>query len=155
MQVRAGHTAGRADAADDLAALDRITHRDERAAQVKIDGHQTLTVMHVHRDAAVEEIPDERYDAAVRGPHRGPFAAGEIETRMPAAPHAVHLTSGAEEARDARGAGTKERRFPQLGYVVRSEEHTSELQSRLHLVCRLLLEKKKKKNKNTRSQYEL
>src|SRR3989449_4074078 len=29
----------------------------------------------------------------------------------------------------------------------RSEEHTSELQSRLHLVCRLLLEKKKKKKK--------
>src|SRR2546429_4116267 len=28
-------------------------------------------------------------------------------------------------------------------YVTRSEEHTSELQSRLHLVCRLLLEKKK------------
>src|SRR2546422_8305998 len=32
-----------------------------------------------------------------------------------------------------------------LGQVaLRSEEHTSELQSRLHLVCRLLLEKKKK-----------
>src|SRR6266436_10356960 len=31
----------------------------------------------------------------------------------------------------------------------RSEEHTSELQSRLHLVCRLLLEKKKKKNTTT------
>src|SRR3989449_6643860 len=30
----------------------------------------------------------------------------------------------------------------------RSEEHTSELQSRLHLVCRLLLEKKKKKDIN-------
>src|SRR5205809_3053906 len=29
----------------------------------------------------------------------------------------------------------------------RSEEHTSELQSRLHLVCRLLLEKKKKKDR--------
>src|SRR2546429_6445377 len=29
------------------------------------------------------------------------------------------------------------------GYNTRSEEHTSELQSRLHLVCRLLLEKKK------------
>src|SRR2546422_8325693 len=29
--------------------------------------------------------------------------------------------------------------------LVRSEEHTSELQSRLHLVCRLLLEKKKHK----------
>src|SRR5690554_7267994 len=32
----------------------------------------------------------------------------------------------------------------------RSEEHTSELQSRPHLVCRLLLEKKKKKNKKTK-----
>src|SRR5438093_4298093 len=31
----------------------------------------------------------------------------------------------------------------------RSEEHTSELQSLTNLVCRLLLEKKKKKNKNT------
>src|SRR2546429_700372 len=30
-----------------------------------------------------------------------------------------------------------------LGGPARSEEHTSELQSRLHLVCRLLLEKKK------------
>src|SRR2546422_5238949 len=31
----------------------------------------------------------------------------------------------------------------------RSEEHTSELQSRLHLVCRLLLEKKKKTENHT------
>src|SRR2546422_9442242 len=38
--------------------------------------------------------------------------------------------------------------FPNpLGW--RSEEHTSELQSRLHLVCRLLLEKKKKKITNS------
>src|SRR6266550_4937320 len=36
------------------------------------------------------------------------------------------------------------KRLPPAGY--RSEEHTSELQSRLHLVCRLLLEKKKKTN---------
>src|SRR2546422_3331633 len=39
----------------------------------------------------------------------------------------------------------------------RSEEHTSELQSRLHLVCRLLLEKKKKKkinNKYTNTEYQ-
>src|SRR2546422_2103965 len=33
----------------------------------------------------------------------------------------------------------------------RSEEHTSELQSRLHLVCRLLLEKKKIKDVSTRT----
>src|SRR2546422_8543746 len=43
----------------------------------------------------------------------------------------------------ARGAGT-----------ARSEEHTSELQSRLHLVCRLLLEKKKNKQK-ARVQYTM
>src|SRR3989449_8501266 len=33
---------------------------------------------------------------------------------------------------------------PEAADAVRSEEHTSELQSRLHLVCRLLLEKKKR-----------
>src|SRR2546422_8533512 len=36
-------------------------------------------------------------------------------------------------------------------WLLRSEEHTSELQSRLHLVCRLLLEKKKKKQRTTKS----
>src|SRR5690554_4669570 len=36
-----------------------------------------------------------------------------------------------------------------LKSLQRSEEHTSELQSRPHLVCRLLLEKKKKKNRNS------
>src|SRR2546429_4647052 len=45
-----------------------------------------------------------------------------------------------------RGATAQEA----LGHAkrhVRSEEHTSELQSRLHLVCRLLLEKKNKKHR--------
>src|SRR5437870_10787505 len=37
--------------------------------------------------------------------------------------------------------------------ALRSEEHTSELQSRGHLVCRLLLEKKKKKKKNNTLYY--
>src|SRR2546422_3420776 len=37
-------------------------------------------------------------------------------------------------------------RVPCRRVPARSEEHTSELQSRLHLVCRLLLEKKKKKH---------
>src|SRR2546422_2499320 len=41
-------------------------------------------------------------------------------------------------ARSPRARGARRRR-------ARSEEHTSELQSRLHLVCRLLLEKKKTK----------
>src|SRR2546422_8244339 len=41
--------------------------------------------------------------------------------------------------------GTTPTNPPPTTNTVRSEEHTSELQSRLHLVCRLLLEKKKKK----------
>src|SRR2546425_3271134 len=39
---------------------------------------------------------------------------------------------------------------PQLAHVARSEEHTSELQSLAYLVCRLLLEKKKKNKRLTR-----
>ena len=38
------------------------------------------------------------------------------------------------------------RQLTDLDIVERSEEHTSELQSQAYLVCRLLLEKKKKKN---------
>src|SRR2546422_6684971 len=42
------------------------------------------------------------------------------------------------------------REIYQYNQQMRSEEHTSELQSRLHLVCRLLLEKKKNNNTQTR-----
>src|SRR5687768_17889078 len=53
-------------------------------------------------------------------------------------------------ARDALELGERllGRRAPREpgGLPARSEEHTSELQSRLHLVCRLLLEKKKKQS---------
>src|SRR5947209_11456755 len=43
------------------------------------------------------------------------------------------------------GVGPATRRSIALNNTRRSEEHTSELQSRQYLVCRLLLEKKKKK----------
>src|SRR2546422_1877399 len=45
---------------------------------------------------------------------------------------------------DPLGQGRCQRLLERIVFLVRSEEHTSELQSRLHLVCRLLLEKKKK-----------
>src|SRR3712207_7981493 len=38
-----------------------------------------------------------------------------------------------------------------MSFVIRSEEHTSELQSRQYLVCRLLLEKKKKQAHHTQT----
>src|SRR5215208_7541430 len=47
------------------------------------------------------------------------------------------------QARGARAPARPPARSPR---AQRSEEHTSELQSRGHLVCRLLLEKKKKNN---------
>src|SRR2546422_6244948 len=52
-------------------------------------------------------------------------------------------------ARAARGCRTRTRRSGRP--TCRSEEHTSELQSRLHLVCRLLLEKKKNEKKSSAS----
>src|SRR2546422_2132941 len=55
-------------------------------------------------------------------------------------------------ARPDAGRAEVERRAGAVG--ARSEEHTSELQSRLHLVCRLLLEKKKKKGQITASAHQ-
>src|SRR5687767_15521942 len=51
----------------------------------------------------------------------------------------------------ARNSGANIGRFDVLGTDIRSEEHTSELQSLAYLVCRLLLEKKKKTTKKQSS----
>src|SRR3712207_8295721 len=59
-------------------------------------------------------------------------------TRPTIGAQAVGIAQG---ALDATVAYVKERK--QFGTSIRSEEHTSELQSRQYLVCRLLLEKKK------------
>src|SRR5687768_18222449 len=56
-------------------------------------------------------------------------------------PHCGHFFTPQAPA-FARGTHATERFLEQA----RSEEHTSELQSRLHLVCRLLLEKKNKEH---------
>src|SRR5438046_6001018 len=64
-------------------------------------------------------------------------------------PYTTLFRSGCGERH--RGASSRGCSLPQSGHVprasVRSEEHTSELQSLTNLVCRLLLEKKKR-NKN-------
>src|SRR5688572_32627456 len=49
--------------------------------------------------------------------------------------------------REARAAARQDLAFGRQEAAHRSEEHTSELQSQSNLVCRLLLEKKKKKNR--------
>src|SRR5689334_24617596 len=56
-----------------------------------------------------------------------------------------HVLQGFGLPAELRGpVGERRRDGPPLGVQGRSEEHTSELQSQFHLVCRLLLEKKKK-----------
>src|SRR2546422_4638629 len=99
------------------------------------------------RRARLERRDEDLFEERRSGEHqRGPHARPPAELR-------VRL-----RARHARGAnqGRTLRWRPNLGCRrdVRSEEHTSELQSRLHLVCRLLLEKKKKKKEtyNTNTQ---
>src|SRR3989442_11784882 len=58
------------------------------------------------------------------------------ETRLPCTTWLQRLARNRSETLEPRRAS---------GLSHRSEEHTSELQSRPHLVCRLLLEKKKKR----------
>src|SRR2546422_2378985 len=77
---------------------------------------------------------------------------------VPSARELSTKRSNAENSRPASGRFPNQRNrsatprrtasASSCGRAGRSEEHTSELQSRLHLVCRLLLEKKKKKNPN-------
>src|SRR5205809_4376783 len=74
-------------------------------------------------------------------PARAAFFALALASSAQANPHEFTLANG------LRLIVKEDHRAPtvvhQVWYRARSEEHTSELQSRLHLVCRLLREKKK------------
>src|SRR5216684_4344658 len=66
------------------------------------------------------------------------YPADAVEERLPDASHQAVISCILDHLVGA-GADGPQQAHP----VARSEEHTPELQSRLHLVCRLLLEKKK------------
>src|SRR3712207_8759070 len=85
----------------------------------------------------VRQLPSRRYVLGPRLIHLGESAERALGTW--ALPHLTDLVDGTgETANMAMLDGDR------VVYV-RSEEHTSELQSRQYLVCRLLLEKKKKR----------
>src|SRR5258708_29688399 len=69
-----------------------------------------------------------------------PIHGAEAHPRQPAPHHLVHGLGGGMSVAPADHLQHQ----PAVHQMVRSEEHTSELQSPDHLVCRLLLEKKKK-----------
>src|SRR2546422_7212241 len=73
------------------------------------------------------------YTTLFRSHQLSVLVCAEVERAEPRA-----RALGPREAHDDEVVG------PVGANLERSEEHTSELQSRLHLVCRLLLEKKKK-----------
>src|SRR3989441_5531139 len=81
---------------------------------------------------------------------------GHISRPIPKHSSQSRHKASCRSGRCTRGAGGRtwliiDVRIPQLvqGRANRSEEHTSELQSLAYLVCRLLLEKKKKKERDT------
>src|SRR5256884_806527 len=75
------------------------------------------------------------YDRAFRFEFLEPFQAGGL---LRLVHHRANFHLGIAGVPHFHGA-----QAGRNGFAERSEEHTSELQSRLHLVCRLLLEKKK------------
>src|SRR2546429_1564150 len=81
------------------------------------------------------------------------FSSGENENQTALTCFAIRETLWLRKSRIARSPHSPSVKSAASGLVacsfaasvfLRSEEHTSELQSRLHLVCRLLLEKKKR-----------
>src|SRR2546422_5213457 len=91
-------------------------------------------------------------NATVGQPVSPPLAKPPGDKRMRrSVRYALVLFAGFPALLGAQGFGIYEQGTCSMGRAgtgvaaPRSEEHTSELQSRLHLVCRLLLEKKKKK----------
>src|SRR2546429_7258614 len=81
---------------------------------------------------ATSAVPTNR--AKIREALRASNATGTVRTRSPGRVGTARAHPRAQRSRPSR---------PGVRHDDRSEEHTSELQSRLHLVCRLLLEKKK------------
>src|SRR3989449_1823109 len=95
------------------------------------------------RAARIEPIPP-KYDDAPRGSRSQDY----VRDRSHLLPH--RLDYAKPRGPDRCGAGSVPVWFFAGRRLSRSEEHTSELQSRLHLVCRLLLEKKKEFKNATR-----
>src|SRR5437870_13854075 len=72
------------------------------------------------------------------------FKSSSMSSRTSGSPPSKLHTMTDDRARLSRTAFTSSVGMSFQWFLMRSEEHTSELQSRGHLVCRLLLEKKKK-----------
>src|SRR2546422_767355 len=143
---RGGSCGGRDDVAAPDARGDQERARDDDGAREK---------RHARTEALVRETRPDRPD------HAGDAPQGLLHPQHQSVLVLVRAVA------DERRVGGEQQRRPQWqerlihekhrygarqwNQEIRSEEHTSELQSRLHLVCRLLLEKKKKKTNKVKN----
>src|SRR5690606_39817779 len=109
------------------------------------DSTSRLYLFFYHCSAALRDLPSfptrRSSDLKADAPGGGARGRRARATHTSARRRAAHRGPGEHRRR--------ERPRPSADRAGRSEEHTSELQSRENLVCRLLLEKKKKKKKHT------
>src|SRR2546422_3314913 len=83
-------------------------------------------------------------------PVESPAASGPLARRVPKTGEAIPAVGlGTWQVFDVASDAKEKAQAQETLKVFRSEEHTSELQSRLHLVCRLLLEKKKQQTNSS------
>src|SRR5687768_16126255 len=99
-------------------------------------------------EAALEQPPEKRKSFVGEASKGNAIIYEEVLSLLDAQARAAEFMEGSAMS---VAAGALAQELTTIATLVgkevgtRSEEHTSELQSRLHLVCRLLLEKKKKK----------
>src|SRR5207302_8635558 len=115
-------------------APDTLTSRPHHPSSSTAPPTPEIHPLSLHDALPILHGPDRRHagDLPQRELHRGRRARGRRRD-----PRARRIARAADARRPRR--------------VRRSEEHTSELQSRENLVCRLLLEKKKKEKKRRRT----
>src|SRR5690625_3760288 len=124
--------------------------RDVRAGQPQFRGHLGLGVALL----VVQAGGADDHGGIARGGHKAPGAVERPATRRTGYAQGTQSPCWAVPESGGTDPGGTMNSDPHSGASgppggtdapLRSEEHTSELQSRGHLVCRLLLEKKKKK----------
>src|SRR2546422_7066065 len=106
-----------------------------------------------HRPRAPPRAGSKAVPTTVTAPARRHAARRSVRRAHSLGSHQIaekSATSLSKKSR-SRSSGASANASDTPAAAMRSEEHTSELQSRLHLVCRLLLEKKKKKKQYIKS----
>src|SRR5258708_29298226 len=105
-----------------------------KSVEELLEGRARPPACHHHACDAAQQRRVQARVVEQRRPDRRPNRAPERERR---------LREGVDDGADSVACGRSDRPTA-IATKPRSEEHTSELQSPDHLVCRLLLEKKKK-----------